>query len=113
LLEQPGKIRAYKLITEAGHGAFWGRVLYEVGRTYLEKEADTNPAILCGRGLHVATLNWVMREWQPGWRILVVEFTANDIAAIPTATDGKFRVRKLKVVGEKDLVKLGLIKKGK
>jgi hypothetical protein len=50
-----------------------------------------------------------MREWQQGHRILVAEFTAKDIAAIPTATDGKFRVFRCKIVGEKDLKEIGLI----
>jgi hypothetical protein len=35
-----------------------------------------------------------------------MEFTAADIAAIPLATDGKFRLRRCKVVGEKDITAL-------
>jgi hypothetical protein len=34
-------------------------------------------------------------------------FTAKDIAAIPTS-DGKFRVHKCSIVGEKDLKEIGL-----
>lgn len=51
-----------------------------------------------------------MREWKTGYKILIAEFTAKDIAAIPTATDGKFRVFRCKIVGEKDLKALGLEK---
>ena len=51
-----------------------------------------------------------MSRWEPSYRILVAEFTAKDIAAIPIATDGKFRVRRCKIVGEKDLKSLGLVK---
>jgi hypothetical protein len=50
-----------------------------------------------------------MKEWKDGYRILIAEFTAKDIAAIPTATDGKFRVFRCKIVGEKDLKEIGLI----
>ena len=50
-----------------------------------------------------------MREWRVGFRILVVEFTAKDIAVIPTASDGKFRLHRCTVVGEKDLKEIGLI----
>jgi hypothetical protein len=50
-----------------------------------------------------------MKEWQQGWRILIAEFTAADIAAIPTATNGKFRVHRCRIVGEKDLVEIGLV----
>jgi hypothetical protein len=52
-----------------------------------------------------------MKAWEKGYHILIVEFTAKDIAAIPIATDGKFRVHRCKVVGEKDLIEIGLIKK--
>lgn len=38
-----------------------------------------------------------------GYRVLLVEFSARDIAVIPTATDGKFRVHKCKVIREVDL----------
>jgi hypothetical protein len=43
--------------------------------------------------------------------VLVVEFTAKDIAAIPNG-DGKFRLHRCRVVGEKkiDPVALGLVK---
>ena len=54
-------------------------------------------------GTIVATLDWVLREYQPGYRVLIVEFTAADIACIPTATDGKFRLHRCTVVGEKDV----------
>jgi hypothetical protein len=42
-------------------------------------------------------------------RILVAEFTAEDIAAIPHGTDGKFRVRRCRIVAEKDLTEVGLV----
>jgi hypothetical protein len=51
-----------------------------------------------------------MAEWHQGRRILLVEFTAADIAAIPLG-DGKFRVRKVTVIRELDLVELGLVEK--
>jgi uncharacterized protein YjbI with pentapeptide repeats len=40
---------------------------------------------------------------------LTVEFRAEDIAAIPTGTDGKFRLFRCRVVGEKDLAEIGLV----
>ena len=80
LLDQPGKIRAYKLVNKY-HGGF---------------------------GINVATLNWCMKEWCKGRKILLVEFTAKDIAAIPSGTDRKFRVRKCKVIRALDLKKIGL-----
>jgi hypothetical protein len=51
-----------------------------------------------------------MREWNSGRRVLVVEFTAADIVAIPIG-DGKFRVRRCTVIREVDLVEIGLVEK--
>ena len=68
----------------------------------------------CGAGINLATLDWVMREWKPGYRILIMEFFANEPTkgnlVIPTNTDGKFRVGNCRRVGEKDLKELGLVK---
>ena len=109
LLDQPGKIRAYKLVNADGSSPIHDRKLvYAVGSTVSVKDANTDPLVDCGAGINVATLPWVMREWQSGRRILVVEFTAKDIAAIPNG-DGKFRLHRCKVVGEKDLTELGLV----
>jgi len=111
LLDQPGAIRAYKLVTAEGDGPFNGGITYEVGRSYEVLDANTSETEACAAGLHVATLDWCMREWREGYRIIVVEFEAKDIAAIPVATDGKFRLFRLRVVGEKDLSEIGLIDK--
>jgi hypothetical protein len=103
LLDQPGPIRAYKLVTADGVGPFNGGLIYRVGESVAVADANTNPLDACAAGINVATLDWCLREWTPGWKVLVVEFTAQDIAAIPTATDGKFRLHRCTVVAEKDI----------
>lgn len=107
LLDQPGKIRAYKLVTQDGVGPYYPEINYLKGKTFSidnYNESDNQ----CGTGISLATLDWCMREWKTGYRILVMEFTAKDIVSIPFATDGKFRVKKCKRVGEKDLKEIGL-----
>ena len=107
LLDQPGKIRAYKLVTAEGASPINGtKLTYRLGETVEEANANTDEAYQCSAGISLATLDWCLREWCEGWRILVCEFEATDIAAIPTATDGKFRVRRCTVVGEKSLAEL-------
>ena len=106
LLEQPGPIRAYKLVNEKSEGPFNGGIRYEVGKEYSVKDASPDVSEQCAKGINVATLDWCLKEWDPGYRVLIVEFEAKDIAAIPTATDGKFRLHRCRVVGEKDLSKL-------
>ena len=103
LADQVGKIRAYKLVTSEGYGPFNGGVKYEVGETLKARDADTNADAQCGAGINLATLPWCLTNWRQGYRVLLCEFTAKDIAAIPTATDGKFRVSKCKVIREVDL----------
>ena len=109
LADQPGKIRAYKLVTSDGIGPWNGGLKYEIGKPVSEPDADTNENLECAQGINLATLNWCMREWREDYRILIAEFEAKDIAAIPIGSDGKFRVRECLIVGEKDLVEIGLV----
>ena len=111
LLDQPGPIRLYKLVNERGEGPYNGGICYTdpAVDTFEVADASTDPNEQCGAGINVATLDWCMREWQSDYLILVMEFTASDIAAIPTATDGKVRLHRCRRVGEKSLVSLGLI----
>jgi hypothetical protein len=51
-----------------------------------------------------------MENWAESRRIFIVQFRKSDIVCIPTYADGKFRVKRCKVVGEKNLIKLGLVK---
>jgi len=111
LLEQPGPIRAYKLVTAEGIGPFNGGLAYAVGDSVEVEMANTDERVQCAAGINLCTLDWAMQSWREGYRILVVEFTAADIAAIPIATDGKFRVHRCKVLFEKDLAALGLVKR--
>ena len=111
LYDQTGKIRAYKLVKPNGEGPHNGGIKYEKGKSYSVKNANANEQAQCGAGINLATLDWCIKEWQEGYKILVAEFTAKDIAAIPIASDGKFRVHKCKIVGQKDLKKIGVVKK--
>lgn len=111
LLDQPAasRLRAYKLVNEKSEGHVKGGIRYAIGVQVQVIDANTGPNKQCGTGINVATLDWCMREWQPGYRILVVEFFRDDIACIPTATDGKFRLYRCTPVAEKDLVEIGLV----
>ena len=108
LLDQPGPIRAYKLVTaDLASPINTTRTLrYDIGSALSVGDANTDVNEPCAAGVNVATLDWCLREWREGWRVMIVEFTAQDIAAIPTATDGKFRLHRCTVVGEKDITTL-------
>jgi hypothetical protein len=96
----PGKLRAFKLVNANGEGHVNGGIKYTVGKTAEEPNADCDPGNQCSSGLNVADLPWVLREWCEGYRVLVVEFTAKDIACIPHGTDGKFRLKRCKVLSD-------------
>ena len=73
-------------------------------KCFFQDRKTTHP----DHGIHLATLDWCLKDWKPGYRILVAEFAAADIAAIPIGSDGKFRVRRCTIVGEKALAECGL-----
>jgi hypothetical protein len=110
LREQPGPIRAYKLVDAEYRSPIQphGKLAYTVGQTVSVVKVDLDEAVQCGAGINLATLPWCMREWHTGYHILVVEFTAADIVAIPIG-DGKFRVRSCTVIRELDLAAIGLV----
>jgi len=103
LHDQPGPIRAYKLVNEHDEGIYNGGLKYVIGEFVEVSEFNTDITEQCSAGINLATLDWCLREWREGHKILICEFTAADIVAIPTATDGKFRVRRCKVIGEKNI----------
>ena len=115
LYAQPGpKLRAYKLVDDKYRSPIQarGKLTYKLGATVSAKDVNTDPSEHCGAGVNVATLTWCLRNWEDGYRILLVEFDKADLACIPTATDGKFRVKSVQVIEELtlDYVALGLKK---
>jgi len=109
LHDQIGKIRLYKLVTKKGEGPYNGGIIYRVGESYSVDDANCDDTRQCAAGINLATLDWCMKNWQKGYRILIAEFKAEDIAAVPIATDGKFRVHRCEIVAEKDLKEIGLV----
>ena len=91
-------------------GPFNGGIEYFVGKSYEVADADTDEYQQCAKGINLATLDWCIKSWVEGYKILIAEFKAKDIAVVPTASDGKFRVFRCKIVGEKDLKEIGLVK---
>ena len=113
LLDQVGEIRAYKLVTEDGHGPHYPSLTYSVGEIYTEPNFEADECVNCGPGINLASLDWCLRGWQPGYRILVASFVSKhgteDNICVPIGSDGKFRVRSCKIVSEVDLVGIGFL----
>ncbi len=89
---QPGPIRLFKVLNTHSEGHINGGLAYPMGKRVAVTDASADPTEMCGPGIHVATLDWCLREWRSGYTIAVMEFTAADIACIPLGTDGKLRL---------------------
>ena len=87
---------------------YYHDIKYEIGQTYSEKDANCDETIQCAAGISLASMDWCLKEYKEGYRIFVAEFTREDIACIPIGSDGKFRVKRCKIVAEKDLRKLNI-----
>ena len=113
LLDQIGEIRAYKLVTAEGHGHHYPTLTYTVGETYTEPNFEANEHVDCGPGINLASLDWCLKEWRPGYRILIASFKRrhgnDDNICVPIGSDGKFRVRSCKIVKELDLREIGFL----
>ena len=108
LQDQVGEIRAYKLTKPDGTGPYYPEIKYEVGENYSVEQANCDETIQCAAGISLATLDWCLKEYKPGYRIFVAEFRNKDIACVPVGSDGKFRVHRCKIVAEKDLKEFGI-----
>ena len=94
------KLRFWKYLI-SGKSPYQG-FEYEAGKEYFFEDCDSNEGRECGKGGNVATLMWCLQDNSSDEiELIEVEFTAKDITAIPFQTDGKFRVRKFKVLRKK------------
>jgi hypothetical protein len=113
LFDQVGDIRAYKLVTQGGKGPHYPTITYNVGETLTEPNFCGDEKECCAAGINLASLDWCLHAWQPGYRILIASFKRkhgdDDNICVPIGSDGKFRVRSCKIVSEVDLVKIGFL----
>ena len=95
---QKGKLRAFKHLN--GNKSPYENFEYKIGKTYICKDYDSDERKLCSKGYNVATLDWCLKDtnYNLSKTYIIVEFEAKDIIAIPYNSDGKFRVKKMKIV---------------
>ena len=96
LLTKSTKLRYWKYL-EDGKSPYQ-KFPYEVGKEYTFDEYSDNERELCAKGGNVATLQWCLRDNTEADEFIEVEFQVKDIAAIPYFSDGKFRVKRFKVL---------------
>ncbi len=102
-----GKGYGYKLINAKGEGVYNGGLNYLTSDRFEVPEVNPNVHEQCGCGVNLATFEWCLSNKKADDnRILLMEFLImeNDKLNVicPVASDGKFRVRKCRKVGEVD-----------
>ena len=99
-----------------GKSPYNGNIEYKVGEEYKFDDYERSEYLECAKGGHVATLMWCLKSAFSADEFIEVEFTVKDIGAIPINSDGKFRVKRFKVlrkINRKQAIELlnGLIQK--
>src|SRR5574343_633990 len=98
--DHQGTARAYKVLTKGGVGPFNGGIDYLAGDVF-ESELDRDESVQCSQGIHLATFRWCLDNKQEGRRLFMFSFNVKDCVC-PIGSDGKFRVRKCRKIGECD-----------
>jgi hypothetical protein len=99
-----GRVRAYKYTDKDAESPIMSpKLKYVPGKDYEIKDANTDPASNCHTGINVADYSWAKGNTHGENRLFAFEFDVEDIAAVPTYTDGKFRVKRCKCIEEIDV----------
>jgi uncharacterized protein YjbI with pentapeptide repeats len=120
--DSKGKARAYKVINTLGEGCFQGGINYLNSKTVTVDDWDNDVTVHCSKGVNLATFQWCLNNKPDKTnRLLLMEFDVSpENVCVPLGTDGKFRVKTAKRIGECDWtgrlikeIKIGEIKDGK
>ena len=96
LLHKATKLVYWKYLTNGKTP--YQNATYEIGKVYTFSNCNSNENDDCGEGGNIATLIWCLKDSSKADEFLQIEFQVKDIVAIPYTTDGKFRVKKFKVL---------------
>jgi hypothetical protein len=102
--DSKGKARAYKVINTLGEGCFNGGINYLHSKTVTVDDWDNDITVHCSKGVNLATFQWCLNNKQDKTnRLLLMEFDVSpENVCVPLGTDGKFRVKTAKRIGECD-----------
>jgi hypothetical protein len=100
---QPGKQYLFKLVDNDMWSPINGnRIHYEIGKTAKADEINLDETEQCGAGISLASLDWCLKEYRDGYRILLCSLNYSpETCCIPIGSDGKIRVKSCKV--ERDI----------
>jgi hypothetical protein len=100
-----GRVRAFKYTTKEGKSPTRTgpeALTYQVGDVIEVVDADTDKSADCSYGINLGTQDWIKKNRYGENRVFACEFEIEDLAAVPSGSDGKFRVFKCEVMEELD-----------
>jgi hypothetical protein len=101
-----GRVRAFKYTSLEGKSPTRSgseALTYRVGDIVSVKKADKSKSVDCSYGINLASKDWIKPKVLYGsYRVFACEFEIEDLAAVPSGSDGKFRVFKCEVMEELD-----------
>lgn len=104
LRKHEGLVRAYKYTDKDAKSPVQraNAILYEEGKDYEVKDANTDDGADCAAGINLASVDYCKQYMKAsdGHRAFAFEFHTDDLAAVPGG--GKFRVFKCKCIEELD-----------
>ena len=93
----------YKIVTTGTRtGYIYPGLTYKDGDTVEIEAYDSSMQNNCATGINVATLDWCRKALGGDpldLEIIKLKVNVKDIVSIPYATDGKYRVKKCKIIG--------------
>lgn len=99
-----GRVRAYKYSNQEGKSPSYPtpNITWKVGAVIEVRGAVTDKSKDCAAGVNLGVYDWCSSSVRPSNknRLFAVEFEIEDLAAVPTSSDGKFRVFRCTVVEE-------------
>ncbi|MCK9282398.1 MAG: hypothetical protein M0P71_17420 [Melioribacteraceae bacterium] len=78
------------------------KLTYKIGDDIIDDNFDSDINQDCGAGINLANWQWILKNKKSNDnRILIIQYDVTpDNICMPKNTDGKFRVKKCKVIGE-------------
>ena len=82
---------------------------YEIGKFAVPDMYNSNPALECSNGIHVATIEWVLENYFTSKDCAILEVKVPDDAEIvaPYVSNGKLRASKAEIIREVSLDEFG------
>ncbi len=105
----------YKCVLKNNEGIYHSMYnpyfIYNIGETVFPDTYNGDPTVMCGSGIHIASVEWALDHYYSSTKIALLEVEVPEDAKIvvPYRSDGKLRASKVKILREVPLEELGAV----